>query len=44
MEFNRQDQQCRQIEYRIIHRSQDRPDVAVLLWCKQASGRWAIVG
>jgi hypothetical protein len=44
MEFTRRDQQCRQIEYRIIHRSQADPEVAVLVWCKQASGRWAIVG
>jgi surface antigen len=44
MEFTRRDQQCRQIEYRIIHRSQADPEVAVLVWCKQASGRWAIAG
>jgi surface antigen len=44
MEFTRNNQQCRQIEYRIIHRSQAEPEVAVLVWCKQASGRWAIIG
>jgi surface antigen len=43
-EFARGPQQCRQIEYRIIHRTQDRPEIAVLVWCKQASGRWAIFG
>jgi len=42
-EFVRSAQQCRQIEYRIAHRSQDRPEVAILVWCKQANGRWMIV-
>ena len=43
-EFMRSAQQCRQLEYRILHRSQDRPEIAILVWCKQANGRWAIVG
>jgi hypothetical protein len=43
-EFARSGQQCREIEYRIIHRSQDRPEVASLVWCKQANGQWQIAG
>jgi surface antigen len=43
-EFVRQAQQCRQIEYRIVNSTQDLPQVASLAWCKQGSGRWAIVG
>ena len=42
-EFVRSERQCRQIEYRIIHRSQDRPEIAMLVWCKQANGRWMII-
>jgi surface antigen len=43
-EFVRSARQCRQIEYRMIHRSQDRPEIVVLVWCKEANGRWVIVG
>ena len=41
-ETTRRGQQCRQIEYRILPRAMDRPEVAILLWCKQANGRWMI--
>jgi surface antigen len=43
-EFTRQTQPCRQLEYRIIHRAQDRPQIGILAWRKQADGRWMIVG
>jgi surface antigen len=42
-EFTRRGQQCRQLEYRILPRAAADPQVAILLWCKQANGRWAIV-
>jgi surface antigen len=42
-EVTRRGQQCRQIEYRIQPRAMDRPEIAILLWCRQASGRWAIL-
>jgi len=31
-------------EYRILPRAMDRPEIAILLWCKQPNGRWAILG
>jgi surface antigen len=43
-EFERRGQTCRQLEYRIIHQSQADPEVAIVLWCRQPSGRWALVG
>jgi surface antigen len=42
-EFTRRAQQCRQIEYRILPRAAADPQVAIILWCKQANGRWGIV-
>jgi hypothetical protein len=42
LESTRRGQQCRQIEYRILPRAMDRPEVAILMWCKQANGRWMI--
>jgi surface antigen len=42
-EITRRGQQCRQVEYHILQRAHDRPEVAILLWCKQPSGRWAIL-
>ena len=42
-ETTRGTQQCRQIEYRILPRAMDRPEVAILLWCKQPNGRWQIL-
>jgi surface antigen len=42
-EFTRRSQQCRQLEYRILPRANDLSQVAILVWCKQPNGRWAIV-
>jgi surface antigen len=35
--------QCRQIEYRVLTRSYDRPEIAIIVWCKQPNGRWQIL-
>ena len=43
-ELARGDRQCRQLEYRIVHRSQAWPEIVILVWCKQANGRWMIAG
>lgn len=42
-ETMRGNRQCRQIEYRILTRSYDRPEVAIIVWCKQPNGRWQIL-
>jgi len=42
-EFARGNRQCRQLEYRILQRTYDRPEVAIVVWCKQANGRWQIL-